>query len=63
MQLEKSHLTVTGFEDVGRGSQTKEYGSIQQMSKNKTEINQKKKKNQFCKQQENRDLSPIKSSN
>ena len=44
MQLEKSHLTVTGFEDVGRGSQTKEYGSIQQMSKNKTEKNQKKKK-------------------
>ena len=45
MQLEKSQLTVTGFEDVGRGSQTKEYGSIQQMSKNKTKINQKKKIN------------------
>ena len=54
MQLEKSQLTVTGFEYVGRGPQTKEYGSIQQM--------QKKKNPQFCKQQENRDLSPIKAS-
>lgn len=62
MQLEKFQLIITGFEDVGRGSQTKEYGSIQQMSKNKTKINQEKK-NQFCKQQENRDLSPIKVSN
>ena len=35
MQLEKSQLTVTGFEYVGRGPQTKEYGSIQQMQKKK----------------------------
>ena len=55
MQLEKSQLTVTGFEYVGRGPQIKEYGSIQQMQK-------KKKSPQFCKQQENRDLSPIKAS-
>ena len=35
MQLEKSQLTVTGFEYVGRGPQIKEYGSIQQMQKKK----------------------------
>ena len=58
MQLEKSQLTVTGFEDVGRGSQTKEYGSIQQMSKNKTKINQKKKKINFANSKKTGTLLP-----
>ena len=61
MQLEKSQLTVTGFEYVGRGPQTKEYVSIQQIQITKTTTT-KTTKPQFCKQQENRDLTPIKAS-
>ena len=61
MQLEKSQLTVTGFEYVGRGPQTKEYGSIQQMQITTTTTTTTTKP-QFCKQQENRDLTPIKAS-